>query len=116
MISQKSFYETKFKEVDSSFKVMEKILENQTKGFEKLDTSLAENEKQNTCIIKLTKNDSINLENIKSIKNTLASNETKAKEKEEKEKKKDLRTQEYFNSFEGRLSKMENVLQTFQEG
>ena len=57
MISQKSFNENKFKEVDSSFKVMEKILENQTKGFETINTSIAENEsvqkehveKLNTC-------------------------------------------------------------------
>merc|ERR1712173_260184 len=69
MISQKSLNENKFKEVDSSFKVMEKILENQTKGFEKLDTSLAE----------VAKNESINLESIKSIENTLASNEAKVK-------------------------------------
>ena len=96
MISQKSFNETKFKEMDSSFKVMEKILENQTKGFEKLDNSLAENEasqkeksdKLNTCLTKLVENDSHQLKNIKAIEDTLVANAVKLKEKEEKEKNK----------------------------
>merc|ERR1711874_757723 len=45
----------------------------------------------------------------KHIENVIATNTTVAKEKEEKDKK-------YVVALEGRLSTMENILQTFQEG
>ena len=60
-------------------------------------------------IEKIANNQSALADQYKHIENIIATNATVAKEKEEKDKK-------YVDALEGRLSKMENILQTFQEG
>merc|ERR1712030_260064 len=60
-------------------------------------------------IEKIANNQSALADQYKHMENIIATNATVAKEKEEKDKK-------YVDALEGRLSKMENILQTFQEG
>merc|ERR1712030_71253 len=60
-------------------------------------------------IEKIANNQSALADQYKHMENIIATNTTVAKEKEEKDKK-------YVDALEGRLSKMENILQTFQEG
>merc|ERR1712030_260597 len=60
-------------------------------------------------IEKIANNQSALADQYKHIENILATNATVAKEKEEQDKK-------YVVALEGRLTKMENILQTFQEG
>merc|ERR1712105_495834 len=60
-------------------------------------------------IDKIANNQSALADQYKHIENIIATNATVAQEKEEKDKK-------YVDALEGRLSTMENILQTFQEG
>merc|ERR1711984_28389 len=79
--------------------ITEKISENQIKKEAKDKKIMSE-------IEKIANNQSAQIDQYKHI---IATNATVAKEKEEKDKK-------YVDALEGRLSKMENILQTFQEG
>merc|ERR1712074_236199 len=68
-----------------------------------------EDKKIVSVIEKIDNNQTALADQYKHIENIIATNATVAKEKEEQDKK-------YVVALEGRLTKMENILQTFQEG
>ena len=100
LISQKSFNENKFKELDSSVKqttqTTEKILENQLKEEKEKTAIISSLERIDNTLSTMVHSSIAHTENIKSIEDTLASNAKKAKEREEKRKKEGFKNLEIF--------------------
>merc|ERR1711984_65630 len=101
--SQKVFIE---KELSSYYKHIENIKATNATVATQKDL---EDKKIVSVIEKIDNNQTALADQYKHIENIIATNATVTKEKEEQDKK-------YVVALEGRLTKMENILQTFQEG